>query len=53
MSGKYLGSYVTVDCGELSGCYQGQVSNVDTLKQTLTLKDVWKQLRRGIKIKWR
>ena len=42
MSGKYLGSYVTVDCGELSGCYQGQVSNVDTLKQTLTLKDVWK-----------
>jgi enhancer of mRNA-decapping protein 3 len=42
MSGKYLGSYVTVDCGELFGCYQGQVSNVDTLNQTLTLKDVWK-----------
>lgn len=42
MSGKYLGSYVSVDCGELFGCYQGQVSNVDTFNQTITLKDVWK-----------
>ena len=42
MSGKYLGSYVTVDCGELFGCFQGQVSSVDTFNQTLTLKDVWK-----------
>ncbi|KAI9555684.1 hypothetical protein GHT06_018199 [Daphnia sinensis] len=42
MSGKYLGSYVSVDCGEMFGCYQGQVSNVDTFNQTITLKDVWK-----------
>ena len=42
MGEKFLGCYVSVDCGEFVGCYQGQVSFVDTFNQTLTLKDVWK-----------
>lgn len=42
MGEKYLGSYVSVDCGDFNGYYQGKVSSVDTFNQTLTLKDVWK-----------
>lgn len=42
MAEKYLGSFVSVDCGDFIGCYQGKVSNVDTYSQTLTLKDAWK-----------
>lgn len=46
MGEKYLGSYVSVDCGDFIGYYQGKVSTVDTFNQTLTLKDVW---RNGLK----
>jgi len=42
MSDKYLGSYVSIDCGDPIGVYQGQVTDIDTITQTLTLKDAWK-----------
>lgn len=44
MAGQYVGSYVSIDCGcgDNVGYYQGQVTNVDTTSQTLTLRDVWK-----------
>lgn len=41
MAEKYVGSYVSIDCGDNAGYYQGQVINVNTNNQTLTLKDVW------------
>lgn len=42
MAEKYVGSYVSIECGENTGFYQGQVINVDITNQTLTLRDVWK-----------
>ena len=42
MGERYVGSYVSVDCGDVIGCYQGQVTTIDTFNQTLTLKDAWK-----------
>jgi len=42
MAEQYLGSFVSIDCGEILGYFQGQVYKVDTSNQTISLKDVWK-----------
>jgi len=42
MAEQYLGSCVSIDCGQVLGYFQGQVYKVDTSNQTISLKDVWK-----------
>ena len=42
MAEKFLGSFVSVDLGEVKGTYQGQVAKVDTSSQSLTLRNAWK-----------
>ena len=42
MGEKYLGSFVSIDCGDVLGYFQGQVYKVDTFNQTISLKEVWK-----------
>ena len=43
---SYVGSLVSLDCGEVLGTYQGQVRNVDNSSQLLTIS---KAFRNGIK----
>lgn len=42
MADKFLGSYVSIDCGDTFGFYQGMVAKIDTVSQALTLKDAWR-----------
>lgn len=42
MAEKFVGCYISVDCGDLKGTYQGQVVKVDTSSQSLTLRNAWK-----------
>ncbi|KAG8183654.1 hypothetical protein JTE90_005640 [Oedothorax gibbosus] len=40
MSGMWLGSIVSVDCGNVLGVFQGEISNVDGCNQTISLINV-------------
>ena len=42
---EWIGSLVSIDCGETLGTYQGQVSTVDAKTQALTIS---KAYRKGI-----
>lgn len=45
MTSNFVGSIVSLDCGETLGSYQGQVKCIDNSTQTLT---VIKAYRNGI-----
>jgi len=37
MESQFIGSMVSVDCGEVLGIYQGQLDGIDQSKQILTI----------------
>jgi len=41
METKYIGSMVSVDCGEVLGIYQGLLDSIDQSKQMLTIVDAF------------
>lgn len=38
MATDWVGSVVSIDCGATLGVYQGEVSSVDRVSQTISLK---------------
>jgi len=41
METKYIGSMVSIDCGEVLGIYQGLLDSIDQSKQMLTIVDAF------------
>ena len=41
METKYVGSMVSIDCGEVLGIYQGLLDGIDQSKQMLTIVDAF------------
>ncbi|KFM61550.1 Enhancer of mRNA-decapping protein 3, partial [Stegodyphus mimosarum] len=46
MSDMWIGSIISVDCGDVLGVFEGEISNVDSLNQTISLINV---SRNGVK----
>ena len=42
MSASFLGSQVSVDCGEVLGTYQGKVTAIEQESQTITITSVFR-----------
>lgn len=41
METNYIGSMVSIDCGEVLGIYQGLLDSIDQSKQMLTVVDAF------------